>query len=76
MKAIRLHQWAKNVLIFLPMLLAHVFNARVFGDAAIAFVSFSLCASSTYIVNDLLDIESDRRHPKKRRGLLLPVIYR
>ena len=66
LKAIRLHQWAKNVLIFLPMLLAHVLRASVFGDAAIAFVSFSLCASSTYIANDLLDIESDRRHPTKR----------
>jgi 4-hydroxybenzoate polyprenyltransferase/phosphoserine phosphatase len=66
LKAIRLHQWAKNILIFLPMLLAHVMRAGVFADAAIAFVSFSLCASSTYIANDLLDVESDRRHPRKR----------
>jgi 4-hydroxybenzoate polyprenyltransferase len=66
LRAIRLHQWAKNILIFLPMLLAHVLRARVFADAAFAFVSFSLCASSTYIANDLLDIESDRRHPRKR----------
>ena len=66
LKAIRLHQWAKNILIFVPMLLAHHFHAGAFADAAIAFVSFSLCASSTYIANDLLDIESDRRHPRKR----------
>jgi len=66
LKAIRLHQWAKNILIFVPMLLAHVLRASAFADAAIAFVSFSLCASSTYIANDLLDIESDRRHPRKR----------
>ncbi len=66
LKAIRLHQWAKNVLIFVPMLLAHVLRAAAFADAAIAFISFSLCASSTYIANDLLDIESDRRHPSKR----------
>jgi 4-hydroxybenzoate polyprenyltransferase/phosphoserine phosphatase len=66
LKAIRLHQWAKNILIFVPMLLAHVLRAGVLADAAIAFVSFSLCASSTYIANDLLDIESDRRHPRKR----------
>ena len=66
LKAIRLHQWAKNVLIFVPMLLAHVLRAGVFADAAIAFLSFSLCASSTYIANDLLDIEADRRHSKKR----------
>jgi 4-hydroxybenzoate polyprenyltransferase len=66
LKAIRLHQWAKNILIFVPMLLAHQFRAGALADAAIAFVSFSLCASSTYIANDLLDIESDRRHPRKR----------
>ena len=66
LKAVRLHQSAKNILIFTPMLLAHVFRAGVFADAAIAFISFSLCASSTYIANDLLDIESDRRHPHKR----------
>jgi len=66
LKAIRLHQWAKNILIFVPMLLAHMLRAGVFADAAIAFVSFSLCASATYIANDLLDIESDRRHPRKR----------
>ncbi|HEX4309323.1 MAG TPA: UbiA family prenyltransferase [Acidobacteriaceae bacterium] len=66
LKAVRLHQWAKNILIFVPMLLAHVLRSGAFADAAIAFVSFSLCASSTYIANDLLDIESDRRHPRKR----------
>ena len=66
LKAIRLHQWAKNSLIFVPMLLAHVLRADAFVAAAIAFVSFSLCASSTYIANDLLDVESDRRHPRKR----------
>lgn len=66
LKAIRLHQWAKNILIFVPMLLAHVLRSGAFANAAIAFVSFSLCASATYIANDLLDIESDRRHPRKR----------
>lgn len=66
LKALRLHQWAKNILIFVPMLLAHVLRGEEFVNAAIAFVSFSLCASSTYIANDLLDIESDRRHPRKR----------
>ncbi|MGI8772946.1 MAG: UbiA family prenyltransferase [Acidobacteriaceae bacterium] len=66
-KAIRVHQWAKNVLIFLPMLLAHRLNAATFLAAFIAFFCFSLCASATYIVNDLLDIEADRLHPKKRK---------
>ncbi|RXS97525.1 UbiA family prenyltransferase [Silvibacterium dinghuense] len=66
-KTIRLHQWAKNVLIFVPLLLAHILSLRLFSQALVAFLSFSLCASATYIVNDLLDIEADRRHPKKRR---------
>lgn len=66
-RAMRVHQWAKNVLIFVPMLLAHVINPRSILQALAAFACFSLCASSTYIVNDLLDIEADRRHPRKRR---------
>jgi len=65
-KAIRVHQWAKNALIFLPLLLAHTLHLQLFLYALIAFFSFSLCASATYIINDLLDIEADRRHPKKR----------
>jgi 4-hydroxybenzoate polyprenyltransferase len=65
-KSIRLHQWAKNLLILLPPLLAHNLNLRVMANAVIAFFCFSLCASATYMVNDLLDIESDRRHPRKR----------
>ena len=71
LKAIRLHQWAKNTLIFLPFLLAHAWNKPgALGSAigiALAFLSFGLCASATYIVNDLLDIEADRRHHSKRR---------
>ncbi len=70
LKAIRLHQWAKNALIFLPLLLAHVWRAPnpvgAVAGAVIAFLSFGLCASATYIVNDLLDIEADRRHHTKR----------
>jgi 4-hydroxybenzoate polyprenyltransferase len=65
-RAIRVHQWAKNSLIFLPLLLAHRLDARALLAAVIAFVCFSLCASATYIVNDLLDIEADRQHPRKR----------
>ena len=66
-RAARVHQWAKNVLIFVPLLLAHALNPRSLVQALAAFFCFSLCASSTYIVNDLLDIEADRRHPRKRR---------
>lgn len=66
-RAARVHQWAKNVLIFVPLLLAHALHTRTVLQALGAFLCFSLCASSTYIVNDLLDIEADRRHPRKRR---------
>jgi 4-hydroxybenzoate polyprenyltransferase/phosphoserine phosphatase len=67
LKAIRLHQWAKNVLIFLPLLLAHNWTPGLLTGAALAFLSFGLCASATYIVNDLLDLEADRQHPRKHR---------
>jgi 4-hydroxybenzoate polyprenyltransferase/phosphoserine phosphatase len=66
LKAIRLHQWAKNVLIFVPLLLAHAWAPGLIAGAAVAFFSFCLCASATYIVNDLLDLEADRQHPRKR----------
>jgi 4-hydroxybenzoate polyprenyltransferase/phosphoserine phosphatase len=67
LKAIRLHQWAKNVLIFLPLLLAHAHAAGLLVGAVLAFLSFGLCASATYIVNDLLDLDADRQHPRKSR---------
>jgi 4-hydroxybenzoate polyprenyltransferase/phosphoserine phosphatase len=65
-KAIRPHQWAKNVLLLVPLLLAHNLGLRLAAQVALAFVCFSLTASATYLVNDLLDIEADRRHLKKR----------
>ncbi len=66
-KALRVHQWAKNVLVFVPVLASHqLTNGRLMLQAGLAFLSFSLCASSVYIVNDCLDLESDRRHPRKR----------
>jgi 4-hydroxybenzoate polyprenyltransferase/phosphoserine phosphatase len=67
LKAIRLHQWAKNALLFVPLLLAHQWHLRTFAGAVTAFFSFGMCASATYIINDLLDLEADRRHPNKRR---------
>ena len=67
LRAIRLHQWAKNVLIFLPLLLAHAWSVAHFVGSIIAFLAFGLCASATYIVNDLLDLEADRRHHRKLR---------
>jgi 4-hydroxybenzoate polyprenyltransferase/phosphoserine phosphatase len=66
LRAMRPHQWAKNLLIFLPLLLSHALDIGRLLIALLAFCCFSLTASATYIVNDLLDIESDRRHPNKR----------
>lgn len=67
LKAIRLHQWVKNLLVFLPAMLAHrVTEPAVFAKALMAFVAFGLCASSVYVINDLFDLASDRRHPRKR----------
>ncbi len=66
LRAIRLHQWAKNTLIFLPLLLAHVRAVGPVVASLLAFLSFGLAASATYIFNDLLDLEADRHHPRKR----------
>ncbi len=65
-KAIRIHQWAKNTLVFLPLLLAHDHHLDALAASLLAFLSLSFCASATYLINDLLDIEADRRHPRKR----------
>ena len=66
-RAIRVHQWAKNILIFAPLLLSHDLSLEGIRSAILGFLCFSLLASATYIVNDLLDIEADRRHPRKQR---------
>jgi len=66
-KQIRAHQWVKNFLIFIPLITSHqITNSSLFLSAVIAFIAFSLCASATYILNDLADLESDRKHPKKK----------
>lgn len=64
----RVHQWLKNLLLFVPLLAAHQLgNAYAFTTLLWAFIAFSLCASAVYITNDLLDLESDRHHPRKCR---------
>ncbi len=66
-KAMRWHQWLKNVLIFLPLLAAHKFyDQRTIFQALVAFVCFGMCASSVYLLNDLLDLGDDRHHKRKR----------
>jgi len=64
--AIRAHQWAKNLLVFVPVFLSHAVTVNKLLEALAAFCCFSLTASATYIFNDLLDIEADRRHAQKR----------
>ena len=66
LKALRPHQWLKNLLIFIPMLLAHDFSGSSVLAAIAAFISFSLVASSVYVLNDLVDLSADRAHPRKR----------
>ena len=65
-KSARVHQWVKNVLIFIPLFLTHEFaNTTLLIDSAQAFIAFCLCASSVYFINDIHDIDADRRHPVK-----------
>ena len=67
LKTMRPHQWLKNLLIFVPL-----FTAQLYGDtssiviSSLAFIVFGLTASSAYILNDLVDIQDDRRHPRKK----------
>ncbi len=66
-RMLRVHQWLKNLLLFVPMVASHrLGDLETLGTLMVAFLSFSLCASAVYIVNDLLDLESDRLHPRKR----------
>src|SRR4029077_6375674 len=66
-QALRPHQWVKNLIVFVPALTSH---KLVRADYALqtfqAFLAFCLCASSVYVLNDLLDIDADRHHAKKR----------
>ena len=65
-KAIRIHQWAKNILLLAPLALSHKLAPGSIAKVIAAFFCFSFMASANYLVNDMLDIESDRLHPAKR----------
>lgn len=66
-RALRVHQWLKNLLLFVPLLTAFSFlDFEKLTTMIVAFFAFSLAASATYIVNDLWDLENDRTHPRKR----------
>lgn len=65
--AFRVRQWLKNLLVFVPLGLSHrLADPALLVAACAAFASFSLCASAVYVLNDLWDLEADRRHPVKR----------
>jgi 4-hydroxybenzoate polyprenyltransferase/phosphoserine phosphatase len=79
LQALRPHHWLKNGLVFLPLAAAHRLDEiELLLAAFLAFLAFSLCASSTYLLNDLMDLPSDRRHPHKRDRALasgrLPLV--
>ena len=68
-QALRPHQWAKNGLVFAPLLLAHraVDDPARLAATALAAICFCAVASAGYLLNDWLDRDADRRHPEKRR---------
>jgi 4-hydroxybenzoate polyprenyltransferase/phosphoserine phosphatase len=66
-RLLRPHQWAKNALVFVPVLTAHRFDFGSILASLSAFIAFSAAASAVYILNDLVDIDADRKHPSKRR---------
>ena len=67
-QALRFHQWLKNLLVFIPLVMAHRFRELdLLEKTFIGFLAFGLCASAVYLLNDLVDLEADRHHPRKRQ---------
>lgn len=65
-KTLRIHQWAKNLLLFVPLIASHRFmEVPLLLNGLLAFIIFGACASSVYLLNDLLDLPDDRQHPTK-----------
>lgn len=67
LKALRPHQWSKNLLVFVPAVAGHRLALDILSQAGLAFVCFCAAASSGYLINDILDAAADRAHPEKRR---------
>jgi 4-hydroxybenzoate polyprenyltransferase/phosphoserine phosphatase len=79
-KALRVHQWAKNLLVFVPLLASHrILEPHLVLSGLLAFIAFGACASSVYLLNDLLDLPDDRQHPTKCNRPLaagtLPILH-
>ena len=65
LRALRPHQWLKNLLVFVPVIAGQQLDALTWLYAVLAFIAFSATASSVYVLNDLLDLAADRAHPRK-----------
>jgi len=78
-ETLRPHQWAKNLIVFVPLITSHNLTFWPLLSASGAFVALCLCASGVYVLNDLMDLDADRHHPRKRQrpfaagNLRLPV---
>jgi decaprenyl-phosphate phosphoribosyltransferase len=77
-RAVRPRQWVKNALVLaVPLAAGRVLEPAVLGPTAVAFVLFCLASSAVYLVNDTIDVEQDRRHPRKRfRPIAAGVVSR
>jgi 4-hydroxybenzoate polyprenyltransferase len=80
LRALRPSQWMKNLLVFVPLIMVHRYaEPGLLAMAFLAFLSFGLCASSVYAINDLVDLPADRRHPFKRKRPLaageIPLLW-
>lgn len=68
LKLIRVHQWVKNLFVFVPLLFSlHLFDKDYFLTTLFAFVIFCLASSLIYVINDIIDIEADKSHPTKNK---------
>ena len=70
LKAIRIHHWPKNLLVFLPAITGHLITSESFSTLLVIFFSLSFVASGMYLMNDLLDIDNDKKHPTKKLRLI------
>ena len=79
LKLLRVHQYSKNALLFVPLITAQAFSGSAILTEVMAFIAFSLCASSVYILNDMIDLEADRSHVTKRSRPLasgnIPLVH-
>lgn len=67
LRLMRVHHWVKNFFVFVPLIFSHrLFHEPSDLRALVAFIAFSLATSAVYVVNDVVDAEADRRHPKKK----------